>query len=170
MLRTLSAAITLLLLYACQPSLKQDAPDLTRLDSLISTYLQEKKIDSFLITADQKLSLLRNNPDSLYAWVNLNRYIINSLDVKSSGWPATRPYLENIITQAEKYPADTSLRRSLTFACAHWAFGYNSKYDQPRDSMIRYYEKAIELNRITGELSPADERYIYKRLGILYNI
>ena len=170
MLRTLSAAVTLLLLYTCQAPPKQDAPNLTSINALISRYLQEKQIDSFLAAADQKLSLLGDNPDSLHAWVNLNRYITESLHANNRGWPATRPYLENMIRQAEKYPADTSLRRSLTFACAQWAFGYDSKNDEPRDSMIRYYEKAIELNHSTGELSAPDERYIYKMLGVLYNM
>jgi len=120
--------------------------------------------------ADSVLSQMKDNPDSLPAYVITNMALYDSL-VSRWGFDKkqAKKYLDNIIEKAPLIRGDTLLVQHL--ATALYRFGMNLFSLNPyNDSLVAAWENYLLLNEKNNLNQLPRAAYVHMRLGIAYNI
>ena len=133
----------------------------------LNTLLSTNKGDSVLLLADDVLNGLLL-ADSLNEYATLNKILYDSL-LPRRGYDSTKKYLLNIVRQENKLPKTDSLCQKI-LANAYFQYAVRLNGIQFSDTILSFFEKASLINSSFNALKPLQQVYIYKGLGIQYNI
>jgi CHAT domain-containing protein len=128
--------------------------------------LRKSEVDSAIIISEVILNNLLSK-DSLQKYAAFNKLFYDSL-IARKNVQAGR-FLLNIINEANKYDkSDSTTLSLLTQVYYYYADAYPK--DQFNDTLVSFFENAILLNSTYNALDPLETVWIYKSLGIQYNI